>query len=299
MLANARGRVGCVGLGSMGAGMAARAIEAGYDVVVWNRTPSRAQALVEAGARLVATPRDAAIGVDVVLISVADADALAAVLEGPDGILAEVVDADIVNTSTVSPETVRELEAAVSGVGVGMLDAGILGNAAHAAAGQLRIYVGGEPQTLERCRPLLEVLGKEVVHLGAAGAGMELKLALNLVMGLEMQALAEAVAFGVARGLPRQVVLDAIAGSGFSSPVMSFKSRRMAAGSYDAPDFRLRLMAKDLGIVADGAEQRGLALPMTASARDEHVRAVEDGLGDLDCAAIVERLCPAPATGRV
>jgi len=121
---------------------------------------------------------------------------------------------------------------------------------------------------------------------------MELKLALNLVMGLEMQAMAEAVAFGVARGLPRHAVLGAIAGSGFSSPVMRFKSRRMIAGSYGAPDFRLRLMAKDLALVGDAAEQTGVRLPMSASAREEHERAIDDGLGDLDCAAIVEHLCP-------
>jgi 3-hydroxyisobutyrate dehydrogenase len=294
--------VGFVGLGSMGGAMAARLLAAGYDLLIWNRTPARADGLVEAGARRVATPREAATGVDTVLISVADGDALDAVLEGPDGVLAGLGRGVLINTSTVEPEIVRALARRAAASGAGMLDVGVLGNADHAASGELRLYAGGDPDTIERCRQLLEELGKEIVHVGAVGAGMELKLALNLVMGLEMQAMAEAVAFGVARGLPRHAVLGAIASSGFSSPVMRFKSRRMAARSYDAPDFRLRLMAKDLALVADGAERLGLHLPMSTSACEEHERAVGEGLGDLDCAAIVEHLCPvreAPARSPV
>jgi 3-hydroxyisobutyrate dehydrogenase len=275
----------------MGGAMAARLLDAGYDLLVWNRTPDRASALVDAGARLAGTPREVASGADVVLISVADGDALDAVLEGPDGILAELGRGVLINTSTVAPEVVRALAASAAASGARMLDVGVLGHAAHAASGELRLYAGGDPETLERCRELLDVLGKEVVHVGAVGAGMDLKLALNLVMGLEMQAMAEAAAFGVARGLPRHAVLGAIAGSGFSSPVMRFKSRRMIAGNYGAPDFRLRLMANDLALVADGAEQLGLRLPMSARACEEHERAVGGGLGDLDCAAIVEQMC--------
>jgi len=285
--------VGFVGLGAMGGAMAARLVAEGYDVRVWNRTPERAGDLVSAGARLVATPREAATAADVVLVSVADDTALDAVLDGPDGVLAGLGHGVLINTSTIAPEVVRALAATAAASGARVLDVGVLGNAAHAATGQLRLYAGGDRTTLEDCRELLEVLGKELVHVGAVGAGMELKLALNLVMGLEMQAMSEAVAFGVARGLPRQAVLGAIAGSGFSSPVMSFKSRRMAAGSYETPDFRLRLMAKDLALVADSCARLGLDLPMTRSAREVHDEAVAGGFGDFDCAAIIERLCPA------
>ena len=112
------------------------------------------------------------------------------------------------------------------------------------------------PEAFARCRAVLDDLGKEVLHVGALGAGMELKLVLNLVMGLEMQALAEAAAFGESRGLDRTLLLQVIAGSGFASPVMRFKTRRMIAGRYGDPDFRLRLMAKDLGLVADARRRR-------------------------------------------
>ena len=278
--------------------MAARLLEGGYELRIWNRSPERAADLVGRGATLVATPREAATEADFVVLSVADDAALAAVLSGPEGVFAGLGRGVLINTSTVAPEVARGLATTAAATGTHALDVGVLGNAAHAASGQLRLYVGGDGDILERCRTLLERLGKEVVHVGAVGAGMQLKLALNLVMGLEMQAMSEAVAFGVAFGLPRQAVLGAIAGSGFSSPVMSFKSRRMSAGSYEVPDFRLRLMAKDLGLVVDGCAGLGLDLPMTASACEAHARAVDGGLGDLDCAAIIEQLCPAEEGAR-
>ena len=150
----------------------------------------------------------------------------------------------LVNTSTVDPARCTRWRATTAHV----VDAGVLGNLDHARDGELRVYAGGTPEAFERCRAVLDDLGKEVLHVGALGAGMELKLVLNLVMGLEMQALAEAAAFGESRGLDRTLLLQAIAGSGFASPVMRFKTRRMIAGRYGDPDFRLRLMAKDLGL---------------------------------------------------
>jgi 3-hydroxyisobutyrate dehydrogenase len=277
--------IGFIGLGAMGHGMARRLIARGHDLRVFNRTAERAADLA---AHVAGTPREAAAGASIVLVSVADGDALRAVTSGPDGVFAGLgADAVLVNTSTVDPAEVH----ALAQDGRHVLDAGVLGNLEHAREGELRVYAGGTPEAFERCRAVLEDLGKEVVHVGALGAGMELKLVLNLVMGLEMQALAEASAFGASRGLDRTVVLNAIAGSGFASPVMRFKSRRMTAGRYEDPDFRLRLMAKDLALVADSTART--ALPMTAAARATHDNAVAAGLGDLDCAAILRRFEPA------
>ncbi len=268
--------IGFIGLGAMGHGMAERLINRGHDVRVWNRTPDKAADL---NASLAASPREAATGASVVLLSVADGDALRHVTDGPDGVLAGLgPDAVLVNTSTVDPDEVRSLAAPY------VVDAGVLGNLDHARDGELRVYAGGTDSAFDRCRAVLEDLGKEVVHVGALGAGMELKLVLNLVMGLEMQALAEAAAFGESRGLDRTQVLQAIAVSGFASPVMRFKTHRMVADRYGDPDFRLRLMAKDLALVADS-----VSLPMTDAARAVHDEAVAAGLGDLDCAAIVTR----------
>jgi 3-hydroxyisobutyrate dehydrogenase len=291
MRSQTAGTVGFIGLGSMGGGMAHRLLAQGHDVRVWNRTREKAEDLAAAGAIVAQTPRDAAIGADVVLLSVADGRALRTVTEGPDGAFAGLgPGAVLVNTSTVHPEQVRAFATRPETIGRRVVDAGVLGNADHAREGQLRIYAGGDADAVERCRPVLDDLAKEIVHIGPLGAGMELKLVLNLVMGLEMQALAEAAAFGVARGLDRAQVLQAIAGSGFSSPVMSFKARRMIAQRFGDADFRLTLMAKDLGLVADGAAELGLSLPMTAAACELHNAAVAAGLGELDCAAIVAQV---------
>jgi 3-hydroxyisobutyrate dehydrogenase len=291
--------IGFIGLGAMGGAMAQRLLDRGHDMRVWNRNPARAAELVVGGARVASTPREAADGADVVLLSVADGDALRSVTSGCDGALAGLGrDAVLVNTSTVDPDAVREL--AVEAGARHVVDAGVLGNMNHARDGELRVYAGGEPEAIRRCKDVLEDLGKEVVHVGALGAGMQLKLVLNLVMGLEMQALAEAVAAGVALQLDRTQVLEAIAKSGFASPVMSFKARRMIGRRYGDPDFRLRLMAKDLALVAGGPGDR--RLPMTEAARRTHEEAVAAGLGDLDCAAIVSRFerppAPSPASER-
>jgi 3-hydroxyisobutyrate dehydrogenase-like beta-hydroxyacid dehydrogenase/predicted ester cyclase len=283
--------VAMIGLGAMGGAMAHRLLERGHPVSVWNRSAEKAAGLAQAGARVASTPRDAAAGASAVLASVADGDALAAVLEGPDGALAGLAPgAVVVNLSTVDPAQLHRL----AETGVELLDAGVLGNARHARSGELRVYAGGDAGTLARVRPLLDDLAKQVRHVGALGAGMELKLALNLVMGLEMQALGEAVAYGVSRGLDRGLVLEAIAESGFSAPVMSFKARRMAARRYEEPDFRLSLMAKDLALVASGA---GVELPLAQSARATHEAAVGAGLGELDCAAILSAFEPGRQNG--
>jgi 3-hydroxyisobutyrate dehydrogenase len=170
----------------------------------------------------------------------------------------------------------------------------MLGNADHARDGELRLFVGGEESTYEACRPLLKMLGKEVVHLGELGSGMRMKLCLNLLMGIEVQALAEATELAAASGLDRQLVLKTIAGSGFASPVMAFKSRRLVSGRFQEPDFRLRLMAKDLMLASKQAAAAGLSLPLVTAAAETHVRAAEQGLGDQDCAAVTRALTPKP-----
>jgi 3-hydroxyisobutyrate dehydrogenase len=142
------------------------------------------------------------------------------------------------------------------------------------------------------------MLAKEVVHLGALGSGMRMKLLLNLLMGIEVQAMAEAAELAAASGLDRKQVLRTIAGSGFASPVMSFKSRRLAAGRFEEPDFRLRLMAKDLMLATEQAAASGLSLPLTAAAAETHVRATEQGFGDEDCAAVTRALTRKPGTDK-
>ncbi|MGW7365739.1 NAD(P)-dependent oxidoreductase [Streptomyces sp. NPDC054841] len=287
------GPVAVLGLGRMGTGLATRLLGQGIQVRVWNRTSERTEPLARAGAVAAAHPADAVEGTSAAICTVADGEALGTVLRGPDGVLARgAYPGALICASTVAPEEVVSIAGSVPSV----LDVGMLGNREHARDGELRLFVGGEERVFSAGRPLLEMLGKEVVHLGALGSGMRMKLLLNLLMGIEVQALAEATELAAATGLDRQLVLRTIAGSGFASPVMAFKSRRLASGRFDEPDFRLRLMAKDLMLATKQAAAAGLRLPLAAAAAETHVRATEQGLGDEDCAAVTRALSPNPGT---
>ncbi|GGT06817.1 3-hydroxyisobutyrate dehydrogenase [Streptomyces kurssanovii] len=290
---NASGPVAVLGLGTMGSGLASRLLAQGVHVRVWNRTPERAEPLARAGAVAAERPSEAVEGTSAVICTVADGDALKTVLHGPDGVLARgTYPGALICASTVAPEEVVRLAADVPAV----MDVGMLGNRDHARDGELRLFVGGEERVFTAGRPLLEMLGKEVVHLGALGSGMRMKLLLNLLMGIEVQAMAEAAELAAVCGLDKRLVLRTIADSGFASPVMSFKSRRLATGRFDEPDFRLRLMAKDLMLATEQAAAAGLHLPLTAAAAQTHARATEQGLGDEDCAAVTRAVTPEPGT---
>ncbi|GGZ64661.1 3-hydroxyisobutyrate dehydrogenase [Streptomyces inusitatus] len=287
------GPVAVLGLGSMGTGLATRLLDQGVQVRVWNRTPERTGPLAAAGAVAAAHPAAAIEGTSAAICTVADSDALAAVLRGPDGILSGgPYPGALVCASTVAPEEVVKLTGDLHSV----LDVGMLGNREHARNGELRLFVGGEERVFTAGLPLLELLGKEVVHLGELGSGMRMKLLLNLLMGIEVQAMAEAVELAAASGLDRALVLRAIAGSGFASPVMAFKSKRLIAKRFDEPDFRLRLMAKDLLLASNQAAAAGLRLPLLAAATQTHVSATEQGHGDEDCVAVAHAIAPEPGT---
>ncbi|MEU0392170.1 NAD(P)-dependent oxidoreductase [Streptomyces sp. NPDC006208] len=287
------GPVAVLGLGTMGTGLATRLLEQGVPVRVWNRTPERTEPLAKAGAFAAAHPADAVEGTSAAICTVADGDALGAVLRGPDGVLtAGQYRGSLVCASTVAPDEVVRIAGDVPSV----LDVGMLGNREHARSGDLRLFVGGEERVFTAGRPLLELLGKQVVHLGALGSGMRMKLLLNLLMGIEVQAMAEAVELATATGLDRKLVLSTIAGSGFASPVMAFKSKRLASGRFDKPDFRLCLMAKDLKLVADQAAAAGMRLPLVDAAAETHLRATEQGHGDEDCVAVAHAIAPNPGT---
>jgi len=283
-------RVGVVGLGAIGGGIAHRLLDQGYDVTVYNRTPGRAEAIAAHGARVASSLADLAGAVDLVLLSLADAAAVDAVCFGGAGAgLADRLPAGalVADLSTVSPDFARELAGRLARTGVRVLDACVLGNAQHAREGQLRFMVGGATEDLAAARPVLEAAGKEIVHLGGHGSGATMKLALNLVMGVQLQAMAEAVVLGQRAGLSRDTVLELIAASGFSSPVMRFKAGVMKRRAFERADFRLSLMRKDLTLALSAAQQLGVPMPACDAAHGVLTAAVDQRLGDQDCAAVL------------
>jgi len=285
------GRVAVVGTGTMGRPIAERLAERGHRVTVWNRTAARAE-FGQPGVQACRRVADCVRGATHVLLVLADDAALTEVLLGAEHRLVDELVAGqvVLALGTVRPETVRSLAGPVTGRGAALLDVGMLGNGRHARGGELRLYAGGEQAELAVAQPVLADIGKEIRYVGELGAGMGVKLALNLLMGLQMQALAEVGALAEARGLDRGTVLEIATGSGFGSPVMAFKSRRMAGRRYQEPDFRLALMTKDLGLARQAAAAGGRDLPMTTAAYESHEAACAAGLGDLDCAAIADAL---------
>lgn len=283
--------IGFLGLGTMGTGMAGRLVDAGFTVTVHNRTPARAEPLAERGARIATTPEAAVRDAGIVLVSLATGDAVEEVLFGADGAVGGLrPGAVIADMSTVAPAYARDAARRVHEAGGRALDACVLGNAQHARTGELRFMIGGAVDDVDTVRPVLETLSKEITHVGGSGAGTTAKLAMNLLMGVQMQALAEAVNFGVRAGLDRDVLISMIAASGYSSPVMRFKSGVMARRSYSRADFKLELMLKDMSLVLAEAQLAGAPMPATAASRRVLVDAVENGLGSDDCAAVLAQL---------
>jgi 3-hydroxyisobutyrate dehydrogenase len=287
-------RIGFLGLGAMGSGMAGRLANAGFEVSVYNRTTAKAAPLAERGVRVADTPALAAKGVDVLVLSLATEAAVEEVLFGPDGALAAAGPNTLVaDTSTVSPDAARSMAERVAAAGHRALDTCVLGNAQHARDGDLRFMIGGDEADVRALRPMLDVLGKEVVRVGEHGMGATAKVAMNLLMGVQLQALAEAIVFGERAGLSRDQLITMISASGYSSPMMKFKGGVMARRAFDRADFRLTLMRKDMLLALAEGQRLGVPMPATTASYEVLTSATNAGLGDLDCAAVlaeVERM---------
>jgi 3-hydroxyisobutyrate dehydrogenase len=281
-------KIAFIGLGAMGGGMASRLLASGAAVTVYNRTRSRGEALAAEGAVLADTPAEAASGADVVFLSLATSEVVEAMLFGPDGVVGGLPEGAIVaDMSTVAPDFATSLQARLAETGHRGVDACVLGNAQHAKDGELRFMIGGAAEDVTALEPVLAPLAKEIVHLGAGGMGATAKLALNLLMGVQMQALAEAIVFGERAGLDRGVLIKLIAAGGSSSPLMKFKAGALARRAFERADFRLKLMRKDLGLVRAECQRLGVPMPTTATSYDWLTAATNAGLGEHDVAALL------------
>src|SRR5687767_6977029 len=210
-----------IGLGNMGGGMACRLAESGYDVTVYNRTRDKAAPVEELGGKVADSPAAAAAEADVVMLSLANQDIVSGMLFGDDGVFGSLREGGyVVDMSTVPPAFARELAGKAAEAGYHALDACVYGAPFHARSGDLRVMVGGEEADYKAVEEVLDTLGKQLTYLGPSGMGATMKLVVNMLMGVQMPALAEAVVFGERAGLPRKAILDMINGSGYSSPVM-------------------------------------------------------------------------------
>jgi len=267
-------------------------LKAGHTLSVWNRTASRAQELVAAGAKLAMTPREAAAEAEILLTMVSDPPALEEVLWGHegknDGALGGLRAGSIyIDSSTISPALVRKIAAACAERQVRFLDAPVTGGDWGAREGNLVFMIGGDATTLKEVEPILGVMGKKWFHLGPNGAGQTIKLAMNGILALQVGAMAEALALVTRAGLRGEQLVEVMQASMARSGVLDVKSPLMVKGDYK-PSFPLRLMHKDLGLMLDLANQLGVALPATAAAREVYSYVKGETKEDVDYSAVMK-----------
>jgi 3-hydroxyisobutyrate dehydrogenase-like beta-hydroxyacid dehydrogenase len=267
--------IGFIGMGHMGSHMAPRLIRAGYHLTVYDRTREKAQAI--AGATVAETPEEAAANSDVVIPIVSNDAALEEVMLGPNGVLAGThAGSIIIDMSTVSPHTSRHLFQAAREKGVAMIDAAVSGSVPQVDQGSLVIFVGGDHQTYEQCKPILDVLGTNSFFMGASGMGSTMKLVVNTLLGLSMQALAEAIALGEKAGLEKGLLLDVLGQTTVLTPGQKSKLENVKREEYPT-NFALSLMHKDLSLVLSQAYDVSVSMPATAAAQQMYTAAMAKG----------------------
>jgi 3-hydroxyisobutyrate dehydrogenase-like beta-hydroxyacid dehydrogenase len=260
-------RLGFAGLGAMGAGIARRLHEAGYDVVCWNRTKEKAEPLLEEGMGWAETPRELAGSVDVLFTMLTNTAAVEATAAGPDGVLAglreDMVWADI---STIAPDASVAMAERVHAAGAWFLDCPVSGSPATLAAGQMSVMVGGERAAFERVEEVLHAIGPKVTYIGPNGQAILAKVAINLALVVAVTALAEGVALAEKAGVDRAALVDAVLKSVIASPVVGYRAPLLVDDTDVFAD--VELQQKDLVLAQDLARRLGAAVPTCAAASE-------------------------------
>lgn len=299
-------RIAVIGMGTMGAPMALNLVSAGHDVVVHNRTRAREEPVAAQGAARAASPREAAQGAEVVLVCVSDTPDVEHVLFGAeDGALHGLAGGTLViDCSTVSPEGTREFARRLHEKDVGFVDAPVSGGSEGAIAGTLAIMCGGTEEDVARARPILDVVGARVTHVGPVGAGQIAKAVNQVVISGTYQAVAEGVALAAKAGADPKKVVAAIAGGAAGSWVLEHRADNMIEDRYPL-GFRVRLHRKDLGIALDTARASGAFLPVASYVAASEDALIAQGFGDEDMSALARavrhasHLAPGPLDANV
>jgi 3-hydroxyisobutyrate dehydrogenase/2-hydroxy-3-oxopropionate reductase len=282
--------VGVLGCGRMGSAMARALARDGVPLVLYNRTPDRAEELAAelgAGARVAATPAALAGAVDVSLSMVSDGPAVEELYVGPDGLLGGARPGQVlVDLSTVPPSTIRGLAPLARGRGAGILDSPVSGSVGLAEAGELTLMVGGEADDLERARPVLESLAKRIVHVGPLGAGAAMKLAVNAVIFSLNDALSEALVLAERAGIDRAVAYDVFATSAVAAPYVGYKRSAFVEPEATPVAFALDLAEKDLRLITDLARDLGVPAPLSQANLILMRDAIASEGGDQDFSAV-------------
>ena len=282
--------LGFVGLGAMGRNMVSRLLDKGHSVTGYNRTRSKAKGLIDHGMKSADSPRAVTEASDVVFSMVTNTAALAAVTEGPDGILAGLSPGKLyVDMSTVSPEASRALADKVREKGADMIDAPVSGSVLTLQQGKLSIMVGGRRETFDRLQPLLLDLGPKVTHVGDNGVALSMKIAINLSLAVQMLAFSEGVLLAEKSGIPRDVAVDVLTHSAVASPMIQYRGPFVLQQPEEAW-FDVNMMQKDMLLAMELGRKLNVPLPTTAVSNEFLTGARGMGLEKQDFAVVFEVL---------
>ena len=279
--------IGFIGLGIMGKPMARNLMKAGYQLVVYNRSSGSMNELAAEGARTASNAREVAEQSNVVITMLPDSPQVQEVMTGENGVLAGAkANALVIDMSTISPVVTQQLAQAAQARGVHMLDAPVSGGDVGAQQGTLSIMVGGSSEDFERAKPLLEVLGKTIVHVGGTGAGQVVKACNQVVVALTIEAVSEALVLGSKAGVDPEVILRVLSGGLAANRVMEVRGPNFLQHNFQ-PGFKIALHQKDLGIALAAGREYGVPLPVTAIV-DQMLQALKlRGQGDQDHSALL------------
>jgi 3-hydroxyisobutyrate dehydrogenase len=282
--------VALIGLGTMGRGMAIQLLKAGLPLTVFNRTKDRAASLRDLGASVAANPREAAETAEVVISMVADDEASRGVWLGAEGALKGArPDTLLIESSTLSSKWVEQLAAEAAGRRCQFLDAPVTGSKPQAESGQLVFLVGGDAAVLDRARPILEVMSRQIVHFGPVGSGTKVKLLNNLLIGVQVASFAEMLALAERMGIDVEGAARFISNGAPGSPMVKLAMQRIVAGDF-APNFSVRLIAKDLAYGVTEAELVLASSSMGGAAKRIFEAGIKAGLGNRDLCSIIQVL---------
>ncbi len=278
----ARVALGFIGLGAMGGRVTKRLLDAGYEVTGHNRTRSKAQWLLDAGMRWADTPREVAAASDIVFTMVSNTAALETVVQGPDGVLAGLRPAEVyVDMSTVSPAKSRELAGQVAARGARMLDTPVSGSPITLEQGQLSMMVGGDQETFERVKPVLQAIAPTVNYVGTNGQAVLMKIAVNLNLQVQMTAFCEALLLAEKGGIPRATALKVLLDSVIASPSLKYRTPFILNEPNEAW-FNVNMMQKDMDLALEMGHQYEVPMPTVAVSNQILTAARAMGLAEHD-----------------
>jgi 3-hydroxyisobutyrate dehydrogenase-like beta-hydroxyacid dehydrogenase len=289
-------QIGFIGLGLMGSRLTQRLHSAGWNVRAWNRSPQPADVLKREGVVIASSVAKLVVGSDVVLSSLANDEAVYSVYFANGGVFSAAKPGTIIlEMSTISPELSRLLHRQACTLGISLLDMAISGSTPAVEAGTITLLAGGDQKIFEQCAPICESIAKQWFLIGPGSSGVQMKLVVNLLLGLDMQAIAEAVSLGEHLKIDRNVMLDVLSKTAVIPPAFVGKFQKIKTADY-SPEFPLRLMSKDMDLAMNAARSTGAVLPAATAAQSVLTSNISTN-GDLDLAAITPFVIGQKANG--